>query len=99
MVGACDISGDIAPVGSSAFARPKSSTFTVPSWRTLDVGWLEIAVDDPLLVRGFERLGDLLRDGKGFINWNRSLRDAVGQVGPSTSSMTRALVLSASSRP
>ena len=28
----------------------------------LDVRGLQIAMDDPLLVRGFERLGDLLRD-------------------------------------
>ena len=49
-------------VGSIAFARPKSSTFTVPSSRTLMFAGFEIAVDDPLLVRGFERLGDLLGD-------------------------------------
>ena len=28
----------------------------------LDVGGLQIAMDDALLVRGLERLGDLLRD-------------------------------------
>jgi hypothetical protein len=35
IVGACDRPGDIAPAGSIAFAKPKSSTFTVPSDRTL----------------------------------------------------------------
>ena len=35
IVGDCDTSGDAPPAGSSAFARPKSSTFTVPSGRTL----------------------------------------------------------------
>ena len=35
MVGDCDTSATCAPAGSIAFARPKSSTFTVPSGRTL----------------------------------------------------------------
>ena len=35
IVGDCDALGDIAPAGSIAFAKPKSSTFTVPSARTL----------------------------------------------------------------
>ena len=45
--------------GASAFARPKSSTLTVPSGFTLTLAGLRIAVDDPPLVRGFQRLGDL----------------------------------------
>ncbi len=44
----------------SALARPKSSTLTLPSGVTLTFGRLEVAVDDALLVRRFERLGDLL---------------------------------------
>jgi hypothetical protein len=35
MVGDIETLADIAPVGSIAFASPKSSTFTVPSLRTL----------------------------------------------------------------
>ena len=35
IVGDIDTLADIAPAGSIAFARPKSSTFTVPSARTL----------------------------------------------------------------
>jgi hypothetical protein len=35
-----------------------------------------IAMDDPLLVRGFERLGDLLRDGESFVNSNWTARDS-----------------------
>ena len=35
IVGDCETLGDATPVGSIAFARPKSSTFTVPSGRTL----------------------------------------------------------------
>jgi hypothetical protein len=34
-------------------------------------GGLQIAVNDPLLVRGFERLGDLLRDRQRLVNRNR----------------------------
>ena len=39
----------------------------------LDVGGLQIAMDDPLLVRGFERLGDLLRDRQRFVDRDRAL--------------------------
>ena len=46
------------------------------------VGGLEIAVDDPLLVCGFERVGDLFRDGEGFVDRQRPARDAVGQRRP-----------------
>ena len=60
IVGDCDTFGADAPTGSIAFARPKSSTFTVPSGAHLDVRGLQIAMDDALLVRRFERLGDLL---------------------------------------
>ena len=56
---------------SIAFARPKSSTFTVPSGAHLDVGGLQVAMDDALLVRGFERLGDLLRDRQRLVERNR----------------------------
>ena len=48
--------------GSSALARPKSSTLTVPSRADFDVGRLQIAMDDALVVRGFERVGDLAGD-------------------------------------
>ena len=36
----------------------------------------------PLLVRGLERFGDLLRDGQRFIERNRPLRDPVGERRP-----------------
>ena len=55
------------PEASIAFASPKSSTLTVPSRADLDVRGFEIAMNDALLVRGFERLGDLLRDGQRLI--------------------------------
>ncbi len=86
-VGECVIaSGDDVGVtecrssgGPSALARPKSSTFNVPSARTLTLAGFEIAMDDPLLVRGFERLGDLPRDRQRLVEWHATLSDAVGQ--------------------
>ena len=37
-------------------------------------------MNDSLLVRGFERIRDLLRDRQGFVERNRSPRDALRQV-------------------
>ena len=93
MIPACVIAGVVivgdietpdaaAPAGSIAFARPKSNTFTVPSASHLDVGGLEIAVDDPLVMCRFQRVGDLSRDGQRFIDWNRALRDAIRERQP-----------------
>jgi hypothetical protein len=36
-------------------------------------------MDDALLVRRFERLGDLACDGQGLIDRNGSTRNAIGQ--------------------
>ena len=80
IVGDCDTFGADRRRGSIAFASPKSSTFTVPSGAHLDVRGLEIAMDDPLLVRRFERLGDLLRDGQRFVERDRAARDALRQI-------------------
>ena len=41
--------------------------------RELDVGRLQVAMDDPLLVRRVERLGDLRRDRQRFGDRNRPL--------------------------
>ena len=58
----------------------------------LDVGRLQIAMDDALLVRGFERFGDLPRDRERLVERKRArcaMRSA--SVGPSTSSITSAV--------
>ena len=47
-------------------------------------------MDDALLVRGFERLGDLPRDRQRLVERNRPAAMRSASVGPSTSSMTRA---------
>ena len=46
----------------------------------LNIRRLEIAVDDPLLVRTFERLGDLLRDQQRFVERNCATRNALRQI-------------------
>ena len=62
-----------------AFARPKSSTFTVAVGAQLDVRGLQIAMDDPLLVGGLKGLGDLPRDRQGVLERNRRDGDPVGK--------------------
>ena len=52
----------------------------MPSAPHLDVGGLEIAVDDPLLVRGFERLRDLLRDRQRLVERDRAACDALREI-------------------
>ena len=37
-------------------------------------------MDDPLLVRRLQCLGDLLRNGQGFVNWDGASRDALRQI-------------------
>ena len=43
----------------------------------LDVRRFQIAMDDALLVRGFERFGDLLRDRQRLVDRDRPARDAL----------------------
>ena len=48
--------------------------------RQLDVGGLQVAVDDAVLVRLLERLGDLLRDRDRFVHGDRAAREAFREV-------------------
>ena len=48
----------------------------------LDVGRLEIAMDDALLVGGFEGLGDLSCDGQGIVDGDRPVHHAIGERRP-----------------
>ena len=47
----------------------------------LDVGRFQIAMNDALCVRRFERLRDLLRDGQRFVEWDRSRHSRVPRRG------------------
>ena len=47
--------------------------------RDLDVGRLQIAMDDALLVRRFERLGDLPRNRHRLVQRQRPAGDPIGQ--------------------
>ena len=75
--------------------------------RDLDVRRLQVAVDDPLLVGGLERVGDLPRDGQRVVERQaprRALRtrrcaSVSASVSPSTSSRIRKRMPSASSKP
>ena len=78
-VGEC-VRFDAAGAVSIALASPKSSTFTVPSGRDLDVRGFEIAMNDPLFMRRFERLRDLLRDRQRLVDRDRPARNALRQV-------------------
>ena len=48
----------------------------------LDVGRLQIAVDDPRLVRRFQRLGDLARDRQRLVQRDRAVPKSIGQRRP-----------------
>ena len=81
--------GDCAGVGgadgarcSSALARPKSSTLTVPSGAQLDVGGLEIAMDDAAARARGQRVGDLARHRQRLVERQRALGDALGEGRP-----------------
>ena len=85
---------DAPPPGSTSLASPKSSTFNTPSGAHLDVGRLEIAVDDAVLVCRFEGIGDLARQRQGLVD-RHAAGCAVGvdqllERRPSTNSSTSA---------
>ena len=47
-------------------------------------------MDDPLFMRGFERFGDLFRDGERLVYRDRARAMRSDRSSPSTSSITRA---------
>ena len=60
----------------------------------LDVRGFQIAVNDALLVRGFERLGDLSGDRQRFVDGNRTACDPLRQVVTRRPAPSRARVAS-----
>ena len=81
MVGDTDTCDATLPTVSTIFARPKSSTFTVPSARSLMLAGFRIAMNDPLVVCCLQRFGNLLCGSQRFINRHRTFGDAVCQGG------------------
>ena len=83
----------------SAFASPKSSTFTMPSGVILMLAGLRSRWTMPLLVRRVERVGDLPRDRERLVD-RAAARCAIrsASVSPSTSSSTSARTPPASPR-
>jgi hypothetical protein len=66
------------PADSASFAS--RSRAPSPCRRAqLDVGGLQVAMDDALLVRRLERLRDLPRNRQRFVHWNRALSDSIGE--------------------
>ena len=68
--------------GSSAFASPKSSTFTVPSGRTLMLAGFRSRWMMPCSCAAFEGGGDLPADAYRLVERNWPLGDAIRQRWP-----------------
>ena len=66
----------VEPPPPTAFARPKSSTFTVPSGVILMFAGFRSRWTMPLVVGGVERIGDLPRDRQRLCNRQPAVRCA-----------------------
>ena len=64
-------------IGAGCLRQAEVQDLDRPIGADLHVGRLQIAVDDALLVRRFERLGDLPRDGQRLVEGDGALRDAI----------------------
>ena len=70
-----------APTGS-IFREPKIQDFDRTVRAHFDVRRLQIAMDDAVIVRGFQGISDLFGDGQQFVQRHRASRDAVRERGP-----------------
>ncbi len=66
-------------VDGDRLRQPEVEHLHGPVVSNLDVRRLEVAVDDALRVRGFERLGNLPRDRQRLVERDRTARDAIGE--------------------
>ena len=69
----------VMSVRSTAFAMPRSASFTEPSLPEQDVGRLDVAVDDAGAVRVVERLGDGAHDLDRAARLDLAAREHVGE--------------------
>ena len=65
--------------GSSRLRQSEVEHLDRAVFPNLYVRGFEIAMNDPLRVRGFERFGNLLRDRQRLFDRNRPLREAIGE--------------------
>ena len=68
-----------AASASRAFGQPEVQHLHRAVLADFDVGGLQVPMDDPLLVRGFERLGNLLGDREGLVDRDRPARNPIGE--------------------
>ena len=81
IVGDIELLTAIAPTGSIAFAkRNEIEHLHRAVGPNLDVRGLQIAMNDPLLVRRFEDFGDLLGDGQCFVDRDGAARNPLRQI-------------------
>ena len=67
--------------GGDDLSQPEVEHLHDAARRQLDVGRLQIPMNDPLLVRRLERFGDLFGDRERFLERHRSIRDAFRERG------------------
>ena len=70
--------GDVF-VGRQSLCQPEIQNLGLPLRRQLDVGRLQVSVDDALLVGRFERLGELQEQRKRFVERKRPSGQALRQ--------------------
>ena len=92
IVGDCETLGDKVADRFHRLRQPEVQHLDRAVTPHLDICGLQIAVNDALLVRGLECLGDLLRDRQCLVEWNRSPAMRCDRSSPSTSSITRAVM-------
>ena len=79
MVGESDALGDIAADRRDRLRQAEVQHLDRAVRPHFDIRGLQVAMDDALLVRGFECIGDLLRDRDGFVERKWTARDPIGQ--------------------
>ena len=79
IVGEAVASPPSPPIGLESLRKTEVQHLHRAVGPQLHIRGLEIAVDNPQLVGGFERFGDLPRNRERFLDGNRSKCDAIGK--------------------